>query len=65
MADRQVSWPWGRAAALLGGSLATLIGVARGLEPDAILVRAVGSALIFGFLASTCSVIVERYFRSG
>jgi hypothetical protein len=39
------------AVALLGGCVVVLIGVARGLDPDVILVRAAGSAALLAVAA--------------
>jgi hypothetical protein len=56
--------PWGRAAGFLGGCAVTLIGVICGLEPEIILVRAVGAGLATGLIASTARWAVYRFLIS-
>ncbi len=46
----QYAFPWGRASALLAASLATLLGIARSVEPDVILERSLLAALITGLV---------------
>lgn len=55
-ASRSNSRPWGTTIALFTASVVTLIGVARGLDPDVILLRAAGAALVLG----VCTRILMR-----
>jgi len=48
---RQPARPWGRAAGLLTGCAVTLTGVAIGLNPDVIAIRASCSGILIGTLA--------------
>jgi hypothetical protein len=48
---------WAAAGGLLGASMVTLVGVCCGLGPEVILIRAIGSGLVLGFLtALVCRV---------
>jgi hypothetical protein len=56
--------PWGRAAGFLGACGVILIGVVCGLEPEVILVRAVGAGLATGLIAATARWAVYRFLIS-
>ena len=51
--------PWGRMIGLLTACAVTLIGVAVGIDPDAILVRACVASVITGSLAATAAGVLE------
>ncbi len=55
--------PWGRVVALAAACAVTLLGVSRGLDPDVILLRALGAALVLGPLAMVVQVLVYRFLR--
>ncbi len=59
-APQEDNRPWGGVAALLTGSLVTLIGVLNGVEPATILLRAFAAGVLLGGLASVASSIVRR-----
>ncbi len=56
--------PWGRISALLAACAATLIGVARGLDPDVILVRAIVAAGLLGALTLVVRSVIHRFWQS-
>ena len=63
MADRdlkpQRSKPWGSVAALAMACVATLIGVARGLDPDVVLLRAAGAAVMVAVGSSVAAATLR------
>lgn len=56
--------PWGLTIALLMASFVTLVGVARGLDPDVILLRAAAAAVVLGvgtrIVVRFCQTLVEK-----
>jgi hypothetical protein len=58
MSHDAVSRPWGRVAAILTASAATLIGVFIGLEPEIILWRAAGASLAVGIVAAVSHSLI-------
>jgi uncharacterized membrane protein len=56
--------PWGSAAGLLAACVVTLVGILRGLDPEVILVRAIGTAVMLGALISIASCLMSRWVRS-
>ena len=52
--------PWGRIVGLLAGCLVTLIGVAHGIDPGIILLRAVVAALLLGVLTAILNHLITR-----
>jgi hypothetical protein len=55
--------PWGRLVALGAGCSVTLVGILRGLDPDVILLRAFGAALVLGLLATVVQGVMNRFLR--
>lgn len=52
--------PWGRIVGLLAACFVTLIGVARGIDPGIILLRAAVAAVVLGLLAALVNYLVSR-----
>lgn len=60
MPRRQPALPWGKLAALLTASFATLVGVMCGVEPHIILWRAIVSSLGIGGIVAVCAPLLTR-----
>jgi len=58
------NWPWGKMTGFLSACVVTLIGVVRDMDPDVILVRALGAGLIVGVMAAVAGRIVNRLLHS-
>ncbi len=52
--------PWGRIVGLLTACSVTLIGVARGIDPGIILLRAAIAAVLLGLLAALLNYLISR-----
>ena len=55
---------WRRVIALLTACVVTLLGIWRGLDPEVILLRALGAALLLGMLFSVAASLFSSFFRS-
>ncbi len=56
--------PWGLAGGLLAASVVTLIGVARDLDPDVLLLRAAAAGLGSGVVIALGIVVVSWFLHS-
>jgi len=63
--QQSASTPWGRITALLAACFATLLGVARGLDPDVILCRALFAAIVLGAVVAVATRMVAALAGPG
>jgi hypothetical protein len=56
--------PWVGIATLMAAAVATLIGIGRGFDPDVVLLRAAGAAVVVAVLAGLFKKLVVRFLRS-
>jgi uncharacterized membrane protein len=64
MPGTQAGRPWGAVTALLTACAATLIGVARGLDPWVILCRATCAACVAGFVVAVAFAVLSRFSKT-
>ena len=56
---QEANRPWGPLLGLLAGCVVAVVGIARGLEPEIILLRCAGAALACGLVVGFLRALVQ------